>query len=111
MNHRLCLDGSINLMKLNYRTLIWGRTSSRMPGSEVSSGNGAQEENIFRRTSAYKSLYQFVYLGCQHGVSRNVDFAYPIPDTSGGIYSPELIVFRSSEATGYHLLDSNRRCT
>lgn len=30
---------------------------------------------------------------------------YPIPDASGGIYAPRLTIFRSSEATGYYLLD------
>src|SRR4030095_4062727 len=78
--------------------------SRRNPGGGVHHGAGAQEENLFRRSNAFCSLYQFVDYGRDYGVPRNEDAGYPIPRESGGIYSPGVTVFRSAESTGYALL-------
>lgn len=76
----------------------------RNPGGGVHDGAGAQEENLFRRSNAFCSLYQFVDYASDYGVPRNAGASYPIPRESGSIYSPGVTVFRSAESTGYALL-------
>ena len=84
---------------------VLNMASRRNPGGGVHHGAGAQEENLFRRSNAFCSLYQFVDYGQdEYGVPRNAAASYPIPRESGGIYSPGATVFRSAESTGYALL-------
>jgi uncharacterized protein (TIGR02452 family) len=83
---------------------VLNMASRRNPGGGVHLGSGAQEENLFRRSNAFCSLYQFVDHGREYAVPRSHAASYPIPRESGGIYSPEVTVFRSAESTGYALL-------
>jgi len=83
---------------------VLNMASRRNPGGGVAEGAGAQEENLFRRSTALYSLYQFVDYGKDYGVPRNASTSYPIPRESGGIYSPGVTVFRSTEASGYAFL-------
>lgn len=83
---------------------VLNMASRRNPGGGVHQGSGAQEENLFRRSNAFRSLYQFVDYGSEYGVERSTGASYPIPRESGGIFSPRVTVFRSAEPTGYVLL-------
>ena len=84
---------------------VLNMASRQNPGGGVHHGAGAQEENLFRRSNAFCSLYQFVDYGqADYGVPRNAAASYPIPRESGGIFSPGVTVFRSAESTGYALL-------
>lgn len=83
---------------------VLNMASGQNPGGGVRHGSGAQEENLFRRSNTFCSLYQFVDYGQQYGIPRNTAAGYPIPRESGGIYSPGVTVFRSAESTGYALL-------
>jgi uncharacterized protein (TIGR02452 family) len=83
---------------------VLNMASRRNPGGGVHHGSGAQEENLFRRSNAFCSLYQFVNYAPDYGVVRNEAASYPIPRESGAIYSPGVTVFRSVEANGYALL-------
>ena len=85
--------------------LVLNMANRHNPGGGVLGGAGAQEENLFRRSNLFWSLYQFAEYADQYGVSpHSGGRRYPIPRDSGGIYSPGAQVFRSSEATGYALL-------
>jgi uncharacterized protein (TIGR02452 family) len=86
------------------RPAVLNMANRRNPGGGVHHGSGAQEENLFRRSNAFCSLYQFVDYGPDYGVPRNEAASYPIPRESGAIYSPALTVLRSAEGTGYALL-------
>jgi uncharacterized protein (TIGR02452 family) len=100
-----CLEVARLMSLAGFKPAMLNMADSHNPGGGVASGSGAQEENLFRRSSALSALYQYVDYCDQYGVSRNAAFSYPIPKESGGIYSPSVTVFRSSEMTGYYLLD------
>ena len=100
-----CLETARLLELAGYCPAVLNMADSYIPGGLVEQGIGTQEENIFRRSTAFTSLLQFVDAASRYRVERNRQFSYPIPEESGGIYSPDLCVFRSSEKTGYYLLD------
>lgn len=101
-----CLETTRLLQLSGYNPAVLNMASNITPGGGVGGGCGAQEENLFRRSTAFATLYQFVDFGTMFGIPRNPDFSYPIPKIAGGIYSPQITVFRSSERTGYYLLDN-----
>ena len=89
---------------------VLNMASRRNPGGGVHRGAGAQEENIFRRSDLFRSLYQFADYGADYGVPPDPDGRrYPIPRESGGIYTPPALVFRGTEADGYPFLPSPER--
>lgn len=100
-----CLETSRLLQSAGYHPAVLNMANRHNPGGGVQGGSGAQEENVFRRTTAFASLFQYSDLARDYGVPVNGDFSYPIPRESGGIYTPALLAFRSSESTGYYLLD------
>ncbi len=55
-----CLDVAAKHVREGYLPCVHNFASRSMPGGGVVTGSGAQEESIFRRTNAYKSLYQFI---------------------------------------------------
>eukprot|EP00455_Lapot_gusevi_P037158 TRINITY_DN4144_c0_g1_i2.p1 TRINITY_DN4144_c0_g1~~TRINITY_DN4144_c0_g1_i2.p1 ORF type:complete len:359 (+),score=7.22 TRINITY_DN4144_c0_g1_i2:86-1078(+) len=87
--HLDCIDAAYNLIQAGYNPAVLNMASSTYPGGGWISGAGAQEENLYRRTT-------------YHVASKQA--RYPIQEY-GGIYSPHVLVFRSNEATGYSLLE------
>jgi len=83
---------------------VLNMANGQNPGGGVHHGSGAQEENLFRRSNLFYSLYQFVDYAQDYGVPRHPTRSYPIPRESGGIYSPGVAVFRSVEPNGYAFL-------
>jgi len=79
--------------------------SRQNPGGGVLNGSGAQEENLFRRSNLFASLYQFAGYAAQYGIVKS-DKQYPLDRNCGGIYSRDVTIFRSSESSGYALLDA-----
>jgi uncharacterized protein (TIGR02452 family) len=63
--------------------LVLNMASYKTPGGGVKEGSAAQEENLFRRTNLFVSLYWLKSF-------------YPIP-TYGGFYSNDITVFRESD--------------
>lgn len=91
------LDDGFNPAILNF-------ASGSTPGGGVLRGAGAQEENIFRRTNLLLSLYQFHENGAKFNIPMRKEH-YPMYWKSGGIYTPEMAIFRGLEADGYPLLE------
>ncbi|CAF1329146.1 unnamed protein product [Didymodactylos carnosus] len=85
-----CLEVALSLLQSDFNPVVLNMASSTNNGGGWESGAGAQEENLFRR-STYENA------------SAIVKYDYPIPEF-GGVYSPAVTVFRSSEITGYKLL-------
>ena len=75
-----------------------------MPGGGVIKGSGAQEENLFRRTNLFQSLYRYHKIGKDFNIEQDKKH-YPMNDNYGGIYSKNVVVFRWSEDKGYDVLE------
>ena len=99
-----CLETGHLLKRLGYRPAILNMASRQNPGGGVLEGMGAQEENLFRRSNLFRSLYQFANYASNYGIPVHPTHQYPMGRESTGIYSPGVTIFRSSEATGYYLL-------
>lgn len=103
-----CLLASEKLLKEGYHPAVLNMASRRNPGGGVQTGAGAQEENLFRRSNLFKSLYQFAPFADKYGL-RSSKYQYPLDRNFGGIYTPDATVFRGTEQDGYPLLDEPYR--
>ncbi len=92
------------LLDMGLKPCVLNMASFHTPGGGVINGSSAQEENIFRRTNIFKSLYQFHPLGKNYGVKQKIA-QYPLNFNYGGIYTPNVTVFRKSEDKGYNLME------
>lgn len=98
-----CLVVIKSLNEAGYNPCVLNMASRQNPGGGVLKGSGAQEENLFRRSNLYVSMYQFAKYAQKYGFEKN-KYQYPLNRNTGGIYSPGITVFRSTEAEGYELL-------
>lgn len=96
------------LLEEGYHPAVLNFANRQTAGGGVLYGAGAQEENIFRRSNLFMSLYQFHPDGISFGVPQRPE-RYPMDRTTGGIYSPDITVFRGSEPEGYPLLKTPYR--
>lgn len=103
-----CLLASEKLLKEGYHPAVLNMASHRNPGGGVQTGAGAQEENLFRRSNLFQSLYQFAPFADKYGL-RSSKYQYPLDRNFGGIYTPDATVFRGTEQDGYPLLDEPYR--
>lgn len=99
-----CLKESIRLTQEGYYPAVLNMANRQRPGGGVINGSRAQEESIFRRTNIFRSLYQFSPLAGYFGVRQKQE-QYPLDQNFGGIYSPDVIIFRDSENNGCKLLE------
>ena len=99
-----CLEVANLLRKMGKKPVVLNMANAKTPGGGVLGGAGAQEENLFRRSNMHISLYQYADFALKYDIPKNTVFEYPL-SASGGIYSAGVTVFRSSEATGYNLLN------
>jgi len=100
-----CLYAAQNLIDEGFSPVVINNASFKRPGGGVERGSGAQEENIFRRSNLYESLYRFSeYLAKENGLPVE-EKQYPLPLEYGAIYSPSISVFRNSEDKNYSFLD------
>ena len=93
------------LTKSGYNVCVLNMANRQNPGGGVIYGAGAQEENIFRRTNIFMSLFQFKDYADEYGIRRN-EKSYPLDKNTGGVYSKDVTVFRGSENNGYCLLQN-----
>ena len=100
-----CLATAKILVEQNEgKVAILNMASRSNPGGGVYGGAGAQEEYCFRCSDYFRSLYQFVDYGRAYGVVRSHK-SYPMDRNHGGIYSPNVTVFRGTEEEGYPFLE------
>ena len=72
-----CLYAGAQLMVQGYNPAVLNMASRRNPGGGVTTGAGAQEETLFRRTNLFRSLYQFAPYAEQYGIKRS-HHQYPL---------------------------------
>ena len=99
-----CLYAGVQLKGQGYNPAVLNMASRRNPGGGVTTGAGAQEETLFRRTNLFRSLYQFAPYAEQYGIKCSL-YQYPLDRNFGGVYTPDAIYFRESEQKGYALLE------
>lgn len=87
-----------------FNPAVLNMASRQNPGGGVLNGAGAQEENLFRRTNLFLSMYQFAPYAAEYGLARS-RYQYPLDRNFGGVYTPDACVFRGLEKDGYPLLD------
>ena len=100
-----CLLAAEKLLNEGYHPAVLNMASRQNPGGGVQNGAGAQEENLFRRTNLFQSLYQFAPFASNFGLPKS-KHQYPLDRNFGGIYTPHATVFRGTEQDGYPLLDT-----
>jgi len=100
-----CLEVAELLLKAGFNPCLLNMASRQNPGGGVLNGSGAQEENLFRRSNLFASLYQFAQFAQRYGIAKSKK-QYPLDRNCGGIYTQNVTIFRSSENSGYALLDA-----
>ena len=106
-----CILATRDLVEQGYNPALLNMASLYHPGGGVLTGSSAQEEDLCRRSNLAISLYQFSLPGGRYGdladmvrVKRRAE-RYPMDNTYGGIYSPDITFFRATKDEGYALLD------
>lgn len=84
------IDTAIMYIKDGYKPLVLNLADDCIPGGAVELGSGAQEESLFRRSN--------------YCLSCNSDF-YPLR-ADEAIYSPEIVVFKDTEANNWRLYEN-----
>ena len=105
VTERDCLKEAVRLSQEGLYPAVLNMANRRTPGGGVLKGSRAQEESIFRRTDIFRSLYQFAPFAENFGVNKS-EKQYPLDPDFGGVYSPDVILFRDSERYGCKLLDN-----
>ncbi|CAF3383056.1 unnamed protein product [Rotaria socialis] len=111
-----CLVVYENLVKRGYNPLLLNMANATNPGGGYRKGDGAQEENIFRRSDYFRSLDVgldqwlperserfYCSSSCQIDPLSDHNSMYPMHEF-GAIYTSRLTVFRQSEDTGYNYM-------
>ena len=98
-----CLIAGHKLQREGYNVAVLNMASRRIPGGGVLNGAGAQEENLFRRSNLFQSMYQYASFSRKYGVKQSRQ-QYPLDRNYGGIYTKNATVFRDEESNGYELL-------
>ena len=99
-----CILAAKRLKDDGFNPAVLNMASSNNPGGGVMYGVGAQEENIFRRTNLFLSMYQFTSYAAKYGLEKSKK-QYPLDQNFGGVYTPNACVFRGLEKDKYPLLD------
>ncbi|CAF1541060.1 unnamed protein product [Rotaria sp. Silwood1] len=110
-----CLIVYEYLLSKGYRPLLLNMANAHSPGGGYRRGDGAQEENIFRRSNYFRSLDMdlddrtptarfYCTSNCEEKPLTGRDRMYPM-DEFGAIYTSGLTVFRQPENIGYALMD------
>ena len=109
--NRDCILVTRDLVEQGYNPALLNMASLYHPGGGVLQGSGAQEEELCRRSTLAISLYQFSLPGGRYGDLADMvrgkrrTERYPMDNTYGGIYSPDITFFRGTQEEGYALLD------
>ncbi len=97
------VDVALFLMdKKNVNPVVLVMADEKRPGGAHAEGTCAQEESIYRRTTLKLNLED------TDGVAKDREWKYEIAPF-GGIYAPDVQVFRSSEGRGYEYLPQPKK--
>ena len=99
-----CVQEGKQLKDAGFNPAILNMASGHNPGGGVIRGASAQEENLFRRSNLFQSMYQYAEFAPMYGIKKSED-QYPLDFHFGGIYTPDAFFFRGLEIDGYPLLD------
>jgi len=99
-----CLYAAKDMLVRDLNPCVLNMASFHTPGGGVINGSSAQEENIFRRTNIFESLYQFNDIGTLYDVKQREE-RYPLDYNFGAIYTPHVTVFKGSDDTNYTPLE------
>lgn len=100
-----CLNAAEKLVNAGYKTCVLNMASFIRPGGGVTTGSGAQEEDIFRRTNIYQSLFRYSSsLADMYDLDED-GHQYPLERTYGAIYTPHVTVFRGTSGEKYKFLN------
>ncbi len=99
-----CIEAAELLVLAGFRPAVLNMANRHVPGGGVIEGAGAQEENLFRRSDLFASLFPFADLCGRFGLDRNARSSYPLDRATGGAHSSTVTFFRASEKNGYRLL-------
>lgn len=99
-----CLETAALINKIGFNVCVLNMANRQNPGGGVFYGAGAQEENIFRRSNIFQSLYQYADYAHLYNLQQNPYFSYPLDRNTGGVYSKDVTIFRGTEMQGYPFL-------
>ena len=99
-----CLYEAKEMIDKGLNPAVLNMASFHTPGGGVLKGSSAQEEDIFRRSNIFKSLYQFSSIGLEFGIEQREE-RYPLQMNFGGIYTPSVTVFKGGKDVDYQLLE------
>lgn len=98
-----CLAAARMLQLQGYNVAVLNMASRQNPGGGVYGGAGAQEENLFRRSNLFQSMFRFAPYANSYGLEKSSN-QYPLDRNFGGLYVPNAMVFKGEEKYGYTLL-------
>ncbi len=98
-------EASKKLSEEGFNPIVLNMANRQRPGGGVLTGSNAQEETLVRRSNLFLSLFQYYNkYADKFGIPRS-KFQYPMDRDFGGIYSPNITVFRSERKFGFAFLD------
>lgn len=105
-----CIAVAERLVAAGEDPLLLNMASNRRPGGGVMKGSRAQEETIFRRSTAHMSLYPFHADSAQQFGFVRAKESYPMNRNTGGIYSGRIMFFRADAKDNYRFLEDPFSC-
>lgn len=100
-----CLLTAKRIHDLGEEVCVLNMANRHTPGGGVIEGCGAQEEQLFRRSDYFRSLYSLHKLGEWYGLPVKDREFYSMDRNFGGVFTRGATVFRAGEGEGYPLLD------
>ena len=99
-----CILAAVDAANEGLVPAVLNMASRSNPGGGVFGGAGAQEENLFRRSNLFLSLYRYASYAASYGLEQAKEH-YPLDRNTGGIFTPQAVFFRGLEKDGYPYLE------